>query len=537
MAGTIITIFRWSILRAGSFALILLWAFNPLGSQASFRGAYLWSNLGESQGFITYHNPNVSIQAHLSPFGFVGVARSTIRALFSSAMYDPIASTQYVDPTRNATRDIVNMLGGDSSTAIYGAMDSWNNVRIPSLEDHPNYSASDTHRWLVNAWLEKRTNYSSLIGDRVLGINRSFVGNTSFTMSSSYQKYNCIPWINLNTTTSIFDNGTTLNDSIADVWLEERTKWNLPQHTQGGNRKWFLWLDWDVFTRTPADPPLLFASRNTREDNLAVTECKARTTYIDVNVTCISKGSIGKSNCGVDAMRESQNPPASSSKTPLNEVSKGDLAMGEFMEMLNDPTYSSSSHLEYYLADPLTANQKGNYGRDQARLGDVDIRLFERRWSLVWNTFWKTAWSYGSTMGAELTLSTTVQTFDNTTSFVTYPLPPVYTIDRPWLATYFIAVSIMLAAAVFALVMRALCRAPVLLGYVSSLTRDSVFFTDADHKSTTEDGPQRSKRLGKMCVMVADVGGGGSKEGVGRIAFAPAEMGRGRRVEKGRWYD
>jgi hypothetical protein len=88
----------------------------------------------------------------------------------------------------------------------------------------------------------------------------------------------------------------------------------------------------------------------------------------------------------------------------------------------------------------------------------------------------------------------------------------------------------MLLAAVFALVIRALCRAPVLLGFTSSLTRDSAYFNDPEMSvNSVEDGSERTKRLGAMRVMVGEV------RDSGRIAFLP--VGMGKRVEKGQWYD
>ncbi|KAF2027625.1 hypothetical protein EK21DRAFT_24572, partial [Setomelanomma holmii] len=53
----------------------------------------------------------------------------------------------------------------------------------------------------------------------------------------------------------------------------------------------------------------------------------------------------------------------------------------------------------------------------------------------------------------------------NTTSQITFPLPPVYTIDRPWLTLYFVSVGIMFFAAVFSFVMHTRCRAPTILGF------------------------------------------------------------------------
>lgn len=73
--------------------------------------------------------------------------------------------------------------------------------------------------------------------------------------------------------------------------------------------------------------------------------------------------------------------------------------------------------------------------------------------------------------------------------------------DRVWLSIYFASVSVMLVAAVFALAMRSMCRAPMVLDFVSSLTRDSTYF-EGPHKNSTEGGAQRARRLGSIRVMV-----------------------------------
>jgi len=190
MASSVTTIFRWSIFRISSVALIVLWAFNPLGSQASFRGAYLRPATGTSQGHITYYNAHLSIQLSLSQRAMSSESsKPAIRALYSSTLFDHMSSIQYVDPTNNVTKGVVTMLGGQGSAAVQAAMDPWSNVRIPSLEYHPEYKSVDPHRWLETPWSQRVLNYSSLVGDRVDGVNRSFTGNTTFTSSSSYQSY------------------------------------------------------------------------------------------------------------------------------------------------------------------------------------------------------------------------------------------------------------------------------------------------------------------------------------------------------------
>jgi hypothetical protein len=71
MAGSFITIFRWSIYSMSSLALIALWAFDPLSSEASFRGAYLRPGTGTSQGHAPDppKHPNVTVIG-TTPFDF-----------------------------------------------------------------------------------------------------------------------------------------------------------------------------------------------------------------------------------------------------------------------------------------------------------------------------------------------------------------------------------------------------------------------------------------------------------------------------------
>jgi hypothetical protein len=72
------------------------------------------------------------------------------------------------------------------------------------------------------------------------------------------------------------------------------------------------------------------------------------------------------------------------------------------------------------------------------------------------------------------------------------------------------------------------------VGYASSLVRDSRYFEDVIgvYRISAEDGPEKSKRLGRMRVMLADMRDG---RDTGKIAFAP--QGIGEKVQTWRWYD
>jgi hypothetical protein len=127
----------------------------------------------------------------LSPYtgNFQAYLGRTNRALSSVSLSDYVSSTQYVDLMNGTARDLIAVLGGERSVPVQAAMDVWGNTRVPSLEDQPGYNPSNPHKWVETPRGETMTSYSSLRDNRVDGINRSVIGNTSFQSSSSYQKY------------------------------------------------------------------------------------------------------------------------------------------------------------------------------------------------------------------------------------------------------------------------------------------------------------------------------------------------------------
>jgi hypothetical protein len=563
LAGALITTFKWSILRLSSVALILLWAFNPLGSQSSFRGIYLQDMDGSGTGFMSYYNYNASTQREMSMFRSQSTrARPKIRALYSAAVYDAVSSVQYVDTTNVTYENTMMMLGGDEYAATQAGTDAWGNIRIPNLQALSGYNSDNPHRWVDVPWTERIQNYSSLAGERVGGLKQNFTGNTTFTITSSYQGFDvrvplslqltasrdrfltevqCSSWKNLN-----------IYSGQADLWLLNNTHLNLTEITHpttelslAQSRTFFVIRS----TVYPSDadgdfqPPLIFGSKadpvglgNT--SLISVIQCTTRAVYVDAQVFCKSTGSVGKANCGVASIRETL---TSAIDTAPNHDDTIDIQyMDAFMDMLDDSQSGSgaSSIVEWYLQDPLTAlNNPASFG--YTNLAELDVRVFEKRLSLLWNTLWKMSYQYASIMGGNMTREKPDDGFEhdervlNTTSTTVFPLPAVYEINTPWMTVYFISVAVIFLAAIFSLVMRHGCHAPGLLGYVSTSIRDSVYFQDEDVQgNSVEGGTSKTRRLGKMKVMIADVQSGGD---MGRIAFAPVEAGQ--RVKRGRWYE
>lgn len=579
MAGSLITIFRWSLLRTASVAFVLLWAFNPLGSQASFRLAYLHTSVGFEHGIITTVDPNIDklprnimFDTRLGTNRF----RPTVQALYASAVYDVISRIQNVDNTTSEYLDLISILGGQKSAGVQAAMDIWGNLRIPNIDYLPGYDAKHPEEWLEVPWRTSVQNYASLIGDVFEGVRRGRNGLTAFNLTSSYQSLDvsgyaldhctcvrsdefqqCSPWVVVKNDRELQWFKDTLNITRNDAFNPRNV--SIPGQ--------FIFLATPPINSTcdtpPYHPPLYFGTYVTRPvvnptnatvsyPELITTRCSVSTSYVDAEVKCATK-SLGKAECGVERIRRQLKPPTPIGSSLLDTCSylpngtavyrSGLHQVGlndAFMHLLNLAQTGGGAPgiVEQYLHDPMTAFS--GLTKDYGHIDKIDVKIVERRISLLYNTLWKASWMHPAAVSGNLSLLRASNIYDDrstlflkSTSLTTYPLPPVYAINVPWMILYFISVGVMFAAAVASLVFHAQCRAPTILGFASSLLRDSKYFEDPMyHMNSTEDGSEKSKRLENVRVMVADVRGG---DVVGKVALAPA--GLSRRVCVKRWYE
>jgi hypothetical protein len=190
MAASLITLFRWSLFEISSIILVLLWVFNPLGSQASFRGAYLRERNDTKVASITYMNPDFMGGLQSASMFNPGINSygPLVRALYTTVLYDTASRTQYLDerylgphPADSSYRDIIASLGGQKTAAVQAATDPWGHARIPHLEYLNTYNPNDAHQWLNTPWTNEIQGWSSLIGDIVQGVSPTFTGNTIST--------------------------------------------------------------------------------------------------------------------------------------------------------------------------------------------------------------------------------------------------------------------------------------------------------------------------------------------------------------------
>lgn len=142
-------------------SLIMLWALSPLGGQASLRLLDIGVRSNFTNSTIKYLDSDSS-----SMFEQGGVAYSEVGFL-SNALY---LSALLTPPAGQAA-----------------SVDTWGNVKIPTIENLEQTSSADDHGWLTVS--SENISYSSLVGLPIAGVPKT--GNSSFNVEFSYMVLSC----------------------------------------------------------------------------------------------------------------------------------------------------------------------------------------------------------------------------------------------------------------------------------------------------------------------------------------------------------
>lgn len=263
---------------------------------------------------------------------------------------------------------------------------------------------------------------------------------------------------------------------------------------------------------------------------MCLSSCSAQTVYVTSEVFCDYHGSAAKSQCRVHRIRQMPQPPLPSGETIFSFKRFGSSVAYNALRFFPEVGRTrGATFSEYFVDNPATlfGNQMGFRENLWCTL---PTDLFADRISLLLNTFLDASIGPQTIIGVELTDKSKLL---NTTTVMSIPLPAQYALDPLWMTIYFLSTAVMLLAAVASLLLRCFISAPQILGLVGSLARDSSYFSNTTPGWTsTESGEEISKRLRDVKVGVLDVK---SDKDVGRIAFAPVEMGN--QVHRRRWYE
>lgn len=174
--------------------LLLLWTFNPLGSQASFRAISLGNKQGNGARNLSYSDPSVFLDMNYLMNQYPGAqVLDAARVAYATAFASSDSGTQYVARDSSSFSELLRKLGGQNSVAKSTAMDPWGNIRIPNLRQLPGWDATDPQRW-VDVLAENVTNYSSLVGVPVGGIPTGSDENFTYVIASKYHYFEVSCW-------------------------------------------------------------------------------------------------------------------------------------------------------------------------------------------------------------------------------------------------------------------------------------------------------------------------------------------------------
>ena len=269
----------------------------------------------------------------------------------------------------------------------------------------------------------------------------------------------------------------------------------------------------------------LITDESSDETSYARAFCPLSTVYLTASVSCIA------GSCDVVAIQPSNQSHELSALILFSDFSTfgeftGNLA--EAMPISRSTADDISSALELYIQDPGFV-ESGGLANGTSNLASVPIADFSLRLQHVINTYWQGSFDPTSMMGdidAEA-----VELISATGKNVVWR--NVYRCQWGWWFAYVLATTAMLTAAIASLTFDCLLKSPELLGYCSSLVRDSRFFDARYGTGSAVGGAERARTFKTLRLKLMDVG---SETGNARLAVVQEGRKEEELLRRGRLY-
>ncbi|QPC59011.1 hypothetical protein HYE67_001242 [Fusarium culmorum] len=477
---TQISLGRFNIL---GIALLMLWSLSPLGSQAALRmlrtrlePVYAPSNLL----YYTTDAPSVFSSSMLVSRGEIDQYRSTqafVQTMYSSLLLAPPSTKS-------------------------NAMDLWGNVKIPKLEVEDDNNSS----WKNVSWNSAPDSYSSLVGLPVTNVTQ---GNVTFSLESSYIDLDCkqfnynisvmkqkeYEWdyfdgnnngsIRLRNGTFHGMNGTTLQSvwSVAvDRFIDEYWNNNTLCPSRGQERDCQspkLLVNETDLKVTPAQLVFEASFRTSPKQFVPPMRveavCDVVQRYVESRVACSRADTSSPQNCTVTQQRFSRQPHAPEGVTMLSFPDIWSWVTRGLPEGVKGQSYADTT-IRYLNNPELTSFTTGDEVEEGKLLSNVTGKQFGRRLSQLLTTY---------VLLGQLNQYTSQGSSDINARFepnVTVPvdvstLKRIYVVHWSWMALFTACCAVLLASGITGVIFAHLAAGPEILGYASSVVRDSKYVT------------------------------------------------------------
>ena len=484
---------------------MLLWLLSPVGSQLSLR-------------LLTIKNTTESSQAPLLYFDTIAATTSPD---MGASIFDSGSSMSSFQATLTGLVTASMLASQQVKTS---PVDQWNNVKIPYLEELSVLpTPPNGNPWIPIEMETTNQTWVSLSGLIIQSI--PIDSNSSFIIDTAYLDVSCSDVVELPTD----DNGKILPSPLVNNL--HSTNLSKPFDT---NMEWkSLFVDTLTDNAHSYEMPLSLVygsdaknafssseeSSSNDENSIEVYNCSVTYPKVQGNVSC------NGISCGVTHMRRLEPPETLPQAAPffLTEY----IGLLDFIpRSLGSPHDGDTSAIEQYLmgsdapmAVPVDRPYVNNFT-------GIPGPVFAKRLTTVLNTAWQAGMCpFGISLGAVNFTNVTnspsgISVNCNSTAATanrTMVLPQARYAASIERASCLLAITFVLqACALGGFALRLVTKAPDILGYISTLTRDNAHF-DLPDGGNTMTGVQRARYLANVKVGLRDVR---PEEDVGHIAFS-----------------
>jgi hypothetical protein len=264
-------------------AIVLAWAFSPLGGQSSLRILDTTRSGVDSQQQLYYFDTNATDISMLGGASDLGDFGPAINALYSASLLAP-------EKVKSSPRDL------------------WSNVKIPMLDTLSGDKAqADSNPW-INTDSTQNLAYASLTGIIFAGLPTE--GTANFTFESSYLDLSCT-------------DGSDVNVDSLNLTLDGKLTLHNSSHLFSGSVPTYYGVQapnsvfLDTVTKASKNmdyqdyPNLLYGSNQGCGTGIWLYNCSIGMTRVEAHATC--NGAL----CVVDSMRRSEKDSRSSKINPF----------------------------------------------------------------------------------------------------------------------------------------------------------------------------------------------------------------------------
>lgn len=483
------------------FAIILLWMLSPVGGQSSLR-------------VISRASASVSERSNIYYFNTTG--NSTTGAFGDSLdfSWDTVPMKAIFDATLLSLQKVKGN-------------DLWNNIKIPYIDQVPSFiTGNSTDGWYPFSEDDYNATYSALNGIVVSGLDMGY--DTDFTLTSSYFNLTCS-----DVHTFTVGNDTSDNDILTDNTGSNSSSfyggfcaWAKPTLHNASDCLLALNSDDDIgfsynsyiidtsynFTAKPIPTEFNIIYASVRIDSISAFNCSLGMTQVESLVHCAG------TSCELQGIRyAAANSSSSLRDWPFSSTFVGCLRslliwLGDVAPLDNTGLFSP---VDWFVSGSDTPFQSEITLAANLNWGNVSGSTVAQRLGALLNTGWQlsfqhvatartpsnnaTALAAGSDIAAGGVGYDTIRT--DATLTATHD---IFVASLVWVSVTLAVAFILLLCGVTSMIFKYGTRAPDILGFVSSMTRDNKNFEPVPGGDRL-DGLQLAKKLGNVHVQIVDV--------------------------------